>query len=81
MAVPHFLIACYMYYVEDQPILSDVTFDKVLVPALLSLPAGSHPHQDLITQEHLNAGTGFDIKFPLIVEQSAAALRSRFASR
>lgn len=80
MAVPHFLIACYMYYVEDQPLLSDTTFDKVLVPALVSLPPGSHPHQHLITPEHLTAGTGFDLKYPLIVEHAAASFRRLFTA-
>ena len=79
MAVPHFLIASWMYYREDNALLSDHTFDHVLIPALLVLPPGSHRHQHLITAEHLTAGTGFDLKFPLIVEGAAAALRARFA--
>ena len=80
MAVPHFLIACFMYYVEDQPILSDHTFDHVLIPVIRGLPPGSHRHQHLITAEHLEAGTGFDIKFPPIVQGSAAQLRARFSA-
>lgn len=77
MAVPHFLIASFMYYREDDPLLSDHTFDALL-PVIRGLPPGSHRHQHLITAEHLEAGTGFDIKFPDLVEGAAAALRRRF---
>lgn len=76
-AVAHFLMACYAYYVEDDPILSDHTFDHVLTPAVRGLPAGSHPHQHLITAEHLEAGTGFDLKYPLSVIEAARAFRQR----
>lgn len=83
MAVPHFLIACYMYYIEDDPILSDKTFDDVLVPALKSLPSlvKAHPHGHLITFEHLMAGTGFDLKYPMIVEGASSSFRTLFSEK
>lgn len=79
MAVPHFLIASYMYYVEGEAILSDATFDEAVVKTLMVHKNLVHPHRHLITDEHLEAGTGFDLKYPSIVPAAAAAMRKRFA--
>jgi len=87
MAIPHFLLASYHYYVEDDPILSDWVFDDVLVKTLLSLRTNSpspehlgslHVHSHLIPWDGLEAGSGFMVKYPERVVQAAQAMRRRF---
>lgn len=79
MAVPHFILASYMYYVEGEAILSDATFDEDIVGTLIRHKDLVHPHRHLITDEHLSAGTGFDLKYPSMIPGAAAAMRRRFA--
>ena len=80
MAIPHFLLASYHYYVEDDPILSDWVFDDVLVKTLLSYRSDPpfHVHSHLLPWDGLEAGSGFMVKDPDRVVYAAAAMRRRF---
>lgn len=77
MAIPHYLMACYLYYHLDQPLLSDETFDGCLVRTLDERRGSlSHPHRDLVPWDMLK--TGFDIEYPLSVKYAALALSAAF---
>ena len=57
MTVPWFLMAAYAYYVEDQPILSDASFDRMVHRMIDNWDKIEHRHKELITLDQLKAGT------------------------
>lgn len=77
MLVPQFLIASYLYYIEDKSIISDHLFDKMCKELLNNWNQIEHRHKHLITEGDLRAGTGFALKeedYPNIVKNSAKKL-------
>nr|WP_316651493.1 hypothetical protein [uncultured Gellertiella sp.] len=73
--VPHYLMACYAYYVEDDPLISDQLFDHITKRLINELPALTHPHKDLITMDDLIAGTGYALTYPSIVMGAVRDMR------
>lgn len=65
------LVHCYLYYIADQPLLSDKDFDTLTGWLKASWSSVTHEHKHLVTMEDLNAGSGFAIKYPLRVEIAA----------
>lgn len=69
------LVHCYLYYVANQPILTDSQFDLLTSWLKMGWNQINHPHKALISLDDLNAGSGFGIgKYPLIVEMAANQL-------
>lgn len=76
MLVPWYLMGSFMYYVMDQPIITDGLFDSICKSLLMRWPAIKHPHKGLIKREWLPAGTcalAADA-FPCIVTDAALRL-------
>ncbi len=67
-----YLMSSYLYY-NDYPIMpySDLQFDMVCRRLLNEWGNFEHMHKSLTTEEDLRAGTGYAIKFPLIVQHAA----------
>lgn len=57
MTVPWYLMAAYAYYEEDNPILSDSTFDRLAKKILDNWDTIEHLHKDYLTKDMLEAGT------------------------
>lgn len=57
MLVPWYLMAAYAYYVEDDPILYDSTFDKMAKRILHLWDEIEHFHKGLLSKDMLEAGT------------------------
>ena len=57
MTVPWFLMAAYAYYIEDDPILSDAQFDRLVKRMIEHWDTIEHRHKELITLDQLKAGT------------------------
>lgn len=76
MLVPWWLMACYAYYIEDDPILSDAAFDKLWRRLDAEWDAVEHWHKHLIDGEALNTG-GYLAKesYPLRIVGAVAALK------
>ena len=75
--VSWWLMAGYMYYVHDTPIISDALFDEMAKVMAASWDEITHQHKRLITPEHLKAGSLFDLKpedYPLMCRAGAAHL-------
>ena len=51
------MMACYAYYVDDEPILEDVIFDRLTKKLLKVFDDVEHMHKELITKDMLEAGT------------------------
>jgi len=66
--VSWFLIGSYSYYELGHPVMKDRTFDMLVERLKQQYNKADHPHKYLITESHLNATTGYDIKYPSIVK-------------
>lgn len=72
-------MACYLYYVEDAPVISDALFDEMSKELLAKWGSVEHWHKDLINEDDLRAGTGYAIQYPARVVGAARELARRFA--
>ena len=62
------LMASYAYYELLSPIMLDEEFDEMTQILKDKWDEIDHPHKSLITKSHLDATTGYDIKYPNIVK-------------
>ena len=72
MLVSWFMMASYAYYVigGSGQVMDDMTFDRLVQRLKEKYGDADHPHKKHITEEHLSAGTGFDIDYPTIVKHA-----------
>jgi hypothetical protein len=75
MLVPWYLMAAYAYYVEDDPILEDVTFDKMANKLKDHWSEVEHMHKHLISLDMLNAGTYIG-EYPNMVKGAVQDIRN-----
>lgn len=79
MAVPHYLMASYQYYVKDDPYLSDGCYDWLCKFLLEHWCEIEHWHKHLIDRKALLAGTGFYLKeYPQRVKFAAQLFMKDF---
>ena len=69
--VSWFLMASYVYYDLGKRIMSDHVFDYLTNRLKENWDAADHSHKALINKSHLDATTGYDIKYPSIAKYSA----------
>lgn len=77
LLVPWYLMTSYLYYVEDQSVISDKMFDNICRRLLSEWDTIDHPHKNLVSKESLIAGTGFNItagQYPLMTKSAALRL-------
>ena len=74
-----YLMSSYLYY-NSYPIIpyTDYQFDWLCKELLNRWDEVDHIHKYLTTEEDLKAGTGFAIKFPLIVQNCAIEWANSF---
>lgn len=68
--VSWFMIGSYAYYRLGVRVMEDSDFDFLVQRLKASYNDVDHPHKKFITMEHLDAGTGYDIRFPTIVKHA-----------
>jgi len=71
LALAWYLMSCYLYYKRNLNVLSDEQFDMLCLYLLETWDEITHPHKTLITKEDLEAGTGYSIRYPYIIEHAA----------
>jgi len=74
MYVPWYLMAAYAYYEEDDPILSDRTFDLIAKKILEHWDEIQHRHKNVLTKDMLTAGT-FIGEYPSMIEGATESVR------
>lgn len=74
MSIPWYLMACYAYYVEDNPILSDSYFDRLTKIIIDNWNKIEHHHKEKLNLDMLQAGT-FLGEYPSRVEGGLKSLR------
>jgi len=77
MYVPWYLMAAYAYYVEDNPILEDSTFDKMAKRILDQWDEIEHPHKKCLSKDMLEAGT-FLGEYPTRVKGALDSVRHAY---
>jgi NAD-dependent DNA ligase len=75
MLVPFYLMAAYAYYINDDPIISDVIYDHMAKELLKNYDDIHHHHKYLINKEQLEAGTCL-IKYPTIIKNAVESLKN-----
>lgn len=71
------LMASYLYYVHDLSLLSDDLYDEMAKDMLRCWGDLKHPHKHLITVDHLQAGSLYnlgELDYPLMTRCAAAHL-------
>ena len=76
MLIPYYLMFSYLYYEKNISLVDDGEFDAMCKTLLEKLDTLTHMHKHLITKESLTAGTGYDIKYTNLIQDSAERLRS-----
>lgn len=80
MLIPYYLMCCYSYYVEDNPLVSDQFYDILCRRLLEELHELKHLHKGFIKVDAVAAGT-FLGEYPEIVEGSVENLREMFPKK
>lgn len=80
MTVPWYLMAAYAYYVDDNPILEDNTFDKLAKRIAAQWDTIEHRHKSYLTKDMLEAGT-FLGDYPPHVEGAVSNVRATCATK
>lgn len=75
MLVPFYLMMCYAYYIQDDPIVSDGFYDKIAKKLLKEYDQINHHHKYLIDKDDLVAGS-FLGEYPSIIEGALSSFRS-----
>jgi hypothetical protein len=74
MLVPWYLMAAYAYYIDDDPILEDVMFDRLAKKLLKVWDTVEHQHKKFLTKDMLMAGTYLG-EYPSRVEGALLDIR------
>lgn len=77
MCVSWYLMASYAYYVEDDPILSDAQFDRLVRKTIENWDSIEHIHKEKLNMDMLKAGT-FVGEYPSRIEYALQSLRSTY---
>ena len=77
MLVPYYLMYSYLYYEKDSPIISDAEYATICKRLHDEWDDIEHYHKHIIDKENLVAGTGYSIKYPTIVKDSALLLKEK----
>ena len=74
MCVPWYIMAAYAYYVEDNPLLEDYTYDRLATKMINHWDEIEHFHKHFLNKDMLQAGTYLG-EYPSRVKDAVVALR------
>lgn len=74
MMIPHYIMASYAYYVQDDPIYSDAFYDQLAKTILEVWDSINHPHKEYLNKDALRAGSYLG-EYPAIIEGALNELR------
>jgi len=80
LSVPYYIMAAYAYYKEDDPIISDTTFDNLATFILENYDNITHPHKKYLDKSTLEAGTYLG-EYPRLAVDSLFDLRERITKK
>jgi hypothetical protein len=77
MNVPWYIMAAYAYYVDDDPILEDRTFDRLAKKILKEWDEITHRHKEYLNKDMLEAGTYIG-DYPPQIEGALKSVRESY---
>ena len=77
MLVPYYLMHSYLYYVMNEPIISDIEYDELCKELKDKWDSIEHYHKHLIDKQSLGAGTGYQLEYNKRIEHGALALLNK----
>ena len=77
MLVPYYLMHSYLYYVMNEPIISDIEYDELCKELKDKWDSVEHYHKHLIDKQSLGAGTGYQLEYNKRIEHGALALLNK----
>ena len=77
MLVPYYLMHSYLYYVINEPIISDMEYDELCKELKDKWDSVEHYHKHLIDKQSLGAGTGYQLEYNKRIEHGALALLNK----
>ena len=77
MLVPYYLMHSYLYYVMNEPIISDMEYDELCKELKDKWDSIEHYHKHLIDKQSLGAGTGYQLEYNKRIEHGALALLNK----
>ena len=77
MLVPYYLMHSYLYYVMNEPIISDIEYDELCKELKDKWDSIEHYHKHLIDKQSLGAGTGYQLQYNKRIEHGAIALLNK----
>lgn len=77
MNVPWYIMAAYAYYVDDDPILEDSTFDRLAKKILKEWDEITHRHKEYLNKDMLEAGTYMG-EYPPQIEGALKSVRESY---
>ena len=72
MLVPWYLMAAYAYYIDDDPILEDVMFDRLAKKLLKVWDTVEHQHKEFLTKDMLN---GRNVSWRVSIKSGRCSIR------
>lgn len=75
MMVPYYIMCCYAYYEEDNPLVSDGFFDLLARTLAREFTTVQHQHKNYLSEDAVSAAT-YSGPYPLIVKDSVESLRN-----
>lgn len=76
MMVPHYIMASYAYYVQDDPLYSDSFYDELAKTILDCWEGIDHYHKSYLNKDALKAGSYLG-DYPSIIEGAVDEFRNR----
>ncbi len=77
MLVPWYIMAAYAYYVEDNPLLTDGSFDRLATRLLENFDKVEHQHKEFIDKDALHAGSYLG-EYPTRIEDVVKQMRREY---
>ena len=77
MLVSYYLMHSYLYYVMNEPIISDMEYDELCKELKDKWDSVEHYHKHLIDKQSLGAGTGYQLEYNKRIEHGALALLNK----
>lgn len=74
MMIPHYIMASYAYYVQDDPIVSDAYYDELAKMILDYWGFINHYHKKYLNEDALKAGSYLG-EYPSIIEGAVNEFR------
>ena len=69
--VPFYLMSCYLYYIEDSPVLKDSEFDALTRRLVAEWDHVQHYHKKLLKRSEVGSGFYLKGRYPLRVKSAA----------